>query len=203
MRHSGRNNRGFTLVEILVAMGIGTSILVLATFFAIDITDFGLFLGERLETERDLERTIRVFIVEARSMTNAANGSYPIGAAQHDSFTFYTDVDADGTVEQVRYFLNGTEIQKGITEPSGTPAVYDPADEEVRTAVRYVVPGPDIFTYWGEGWIGEMASLSQPIDLSDIRLVRMRATVDKDTAVPPGPSTQSIHVTIRNLRGDI
>lgn len=191
---------GFTLLEILVAMGIGTSILVLATLFAIDITNFGLFLGERLETERDLERTIRVFITEARAMTNAEHGSYPIADAQSESFTFYTDVDADGTIEQVRYFLNGTELQKGIIEPEGSPASYDPADEDVRTVVEYIVPGSDIFSYWGEGWVGETASLSVPIDLSDIRLVRFRATVDKDTATAPGPSTQSIHVTIRNLR---
>jgi prepilin-type N-terminal cleavage/methylation domain-containing protein len=195
--------RGFTLLEILIASAISVGVLALATFFAIDITNFGLFLGNRLETERDLEQTLRIFISEVRSMGPSENGSYPIAQADTTGFTFFTDLDADTTFEQVRYFLNGTTLQKGVIEPAGTPAVYDPANEVVREVVPYVVPGSDILTYWGQGYIGEIASLSTPADVSLIRLVRMRATVDMDTKVPPGPSTQSIHVTIRNLRGEI
>lgn len=194
---------GFTLLEILIAMGIGSSILVLATYFAIDITNFGLFLGERLETQRPLEQTMRVFLRETRSMTDSENGSYPIADAQAASFTFHTDVDADGVIEQVRYFLNGTELQKGIIEPAGTPAMYDPADEDVRTVVEYVVPGTEIFSYWTEGWIDEMASLSFPVTISDIRLVRLQMTVDKDPMQVPSAVIQRVNVTIRNLRGEI
>lgn len=197
------NREGLTLVELLVTIAIATGVMITVTFFALDITNFGLFLGERLETERELEQTLRSFAIEVRSMTTAENGSYPVAAANETSFTYYTDVDLDGTIEQVRYFLNGTTLQRGTTEPSGTPATYDPADENVRDVVQYIVPGPDLFTYWPDGWVGETASLSTPINLSDIRLVRLRATVDKDTAVPPAGSTQSVHITIRNLRGEI
>lgn len=194
---------GFTLLEILIASALSAGILALATFFAIDITNFGLFLGDRLETERDLERTLRIFTSEVRSMGPSENGSYHIAQANANGFTFYADVDADTTFEQVRYFLNGTTLQKGVIEPMGTPAVYDPADEVVRDVVPYIVPGSNIFTYWSQGYIGEVASLSTPADVSLIRLVRMKATVDKDTTTVPAGSTQSVHITIRNLRGEI
>ena len=205
MRPFSQNHdrRGLTLLEILIASALSVSVLVLVTFFAIDITKFGLFLGDRLEIERDLEQTIRIFISEVRSMGPSENGSYPIAQAHETSFTFYTDLDDDGDFEQVRYFLSGTTLQKGTIEPNGIPATYDPADEVVRDVVSYVVPGPDIFTYWEQGFVGDIASLSTPADVSLIRLLRLRATVDKDTTQVPSGSTQSIHATIRNLRGEI
>lgn len=196
-------HEGFTLIELLVGIALSTGVILVVTYFALDITKLGLFLGERLETERDLERTLREFVTEVRSMGPSANGSYPIAEANRESFTFYTDVDSDGMFEQVRYFLNGTTLQKATTEPTGSPAVYSPADEVVRDVVPYIVPGSDMFTFWDQGFIGEIASLSTPADVSLIRLVRMRATVDKDPALPPSESTQSVHITIRNLRGEI
>jgi hypothetical protein len=195
--------RGITLLELIITMGLATGILVLVTLFALDITNFGLFLGDRLETERELEQTLRTFITEVRSMEPGENGAYPIADAQAESFTFFSDIDADGQTEQVRYFVSGTTLLKGVTEPDGTPPTYDPLGESVRDVVHHVVPGPAVFTYWESGWIGEMASLSAPVNPSDVRFVRMEATVDRDVTALPGPSTQGINVTIRNLRGEI
>jgi hypothetical protein len=197
------DRRGLTLLEILIASGISAGVLVLATYFAIDITNFGLFLGDRLEVERNLERTLRVFITEVRSMGPSENGSYPIAYADATTFTFFTDVDADNTFEQVRYFLNGTILQKGVIEPTGTPAVYVPANEIIRDVVPYVVPGVPLFTYWEQGYAQDLDSLGTPAEVSLIRLLRMQVTVDRDPTQPPAGSTQSLHVTIRNLRGEI
>ena len=194
---------GITLLELIITIGISAGVMVLVTLFALDITNFGLFLGDRLETERELEQTLRIFISEVRSMEPGEDGAYAIANADDESFTFFTDSDADGVVEQVRYFLSGTTLLKGTIEPSGAPLTYEPTDEVVRDVVHYVVPGDDIFTYWDQGWIGEIASLSAPVVPADIRFVRMSVTVDRDTNALPGPSTQSIHATIRNLRGEI
>lgn len=202
MTHTSPRN-GFTLLELIIAMGIGTGAMVIVTLFALNLANFGLFLGDRLETERELEQTLRTFITEVRSMEPGENGAYPIADADHELFTFFSDIDTDGDAEQVRYFLSGTTLLKGTTEPSGSPVIYNPLDEVVRDVVHYVVPGADIFTYWDQGWIGETASLSTPVNPSFIRFIRLRATVDRDPTTPPGPSTQFIHATIRNLRGEI
>ena len=106
--HTRRN--GITLIEVLISSGIAAGIVVLITFFSIDITNFGLFLGERLETERELEQTLRTFITEIRSMEPGEDGSYAIAAADVESITFYSDIDIDGDTEQVRYFLSGTTL---------------------------------------------------------------------------------------------
>jgi len=197
------HRQGLTLLELLISMGIAAGIMVLVTLFALDISNFGLFLGDRLETERELEQTLRTFITEVRSMEPGEDGAYAVANAQDETFTFFSDIDADGAVEQVRYFLSGTTLLKGITDAGGSPLSYDPTDEQVLDVVHYVVPGAALFTYWDQGWIGEIASLSAPVDPSRVRFVRMAATVDRDPKALPGPSTQSIDVTIRNLRGEI
>lgn len=197
------DRNGLTLLEILIATAIAAGVLTMATYFALDISKFGLFLGDRLESERALEQTIREFVTEVRSMGPSENGSYPIATADGTTFTFFADIDADGQFEQVRYFLNGTVLQKGVIDPTGIPATYPPANERTSDVVKYIVPGSALFSYWDQSWIGETASLSLPAAVASVRFVRFRATVDRDPALPPLGITQSADVTIRNLRGEI
>ncbi len=193
---------GFTLIEVLVAISITSLVLVFVTYFALDISNLGVDLGNRLENERELEFTLRVMISEIRSMGPAANGAYPIAVANTTTFQFYSDIDGDGTFEQVRYFLNGTTFQKGVTHPVGSPATYPAADEVITDMVHYMVPGT-IFTYYKEGLPSEIGPLPSPIDVANIRMLTVSGTTDRDPSTPPSPVTLSISVTIRNLRGEI
>ena len=198
MKHAG-----FTLVELLIAITISTVALGLVTYFAIDLSSFGVDLGNRLETERELEMTLRSILVEIRSMGPADNGSYDIALANTNALTFYSDLDGDGKFEQVRYFLDGTTLKKGVTSSQGTPATYPPANENISETVHFMVPGPAIFTYYGTGDPSTTASLSSPVNIGLIRLVKIRGTTDRDPILPPLPTTLSVTATIRNLRGDI
>jgi prepilin-type N-terminal cleavage/methylation domain-containing protein len=194
---------GFTLLEVLIAMAISTVAITLVTMFAADLSGFGVQLGVRLETEREPEMLMRAILTEIRSMGPAANGSYTIAAATATSITFYTDVDNDEVFEQVRYFLDGTTLKRGLTEPSGTPAQYPAADEQVREVVHYIVPGTAVFTYYPEGHPSVTGALPVPTDISAIRMVQISCTTDKDPVQQPPASTLWIIAMIRNLRGDI
>lgn len=195
-------NSGFTLIELLIAIGVTSFALVFVTYFTIDLSNLGVDLGDRLETERELEFTLRVMISEVRSMGPAANGAYPIAVANATTFQFYSDIDSDGQFEQVRYFLSGTTLQKGVTNPTGSPATYPAADEVISEMVHYMVPGA-IFTYYDEGFPSEIGALPSPVDVASIRLLTVTGTTDRDTTRPPAPTTLAISITIRNLRGEI
>ncbi len=197
------NNRGFTLIEILIAMAVTAMSLVFVAYFVVDISNFGTDLGNRLETEFELQLTLRAMISEIRSMGPGGNGAYPIATATPTTFTFYSDIDGDGLFEQVRYFLDGTVLKKGVTKPTATqPVQYPSADEVISEAVHSMIPGT-LFTYYPEGLPDEMSPLASPVNVASIRLVNIIGTVDKDTTLPPLPTTLSITATIRNLRGEI
>jgi prepilin-type N-terminal cleavage/methylation domain-containing protein len=195
-------NKGFTLIELLIAVAITSMALGFVTYFAVDVSNFGLDINNRLENERELEMTFRTMISEIRSMGPAANGAYDIATANATAFQFYTDTDGDGQFEQVRYFLTGTTLQKGITKPVGSPATYPAGNETITDVVHHIVPGA-IFTYYPTGFPSETGPLASPVDISKIRLITITGTTDVDTTKPPAPTTLSITVTIRNLRGDI
>jgi len=196
-------NRGFTLIEILIAMAITATSLVFVTYFTVDISNFGTDLSNRLSAEFELQLTLRAMISEIRSMGPGGNGAYPIATATTTTFTFYSDIDGDGAFEQVRYFLDGTILKKGVTDPTATePVLYPPANEVISEVVHYMIPGT-VFTYYPEGLPDEMSPLASPVDVSKVRLVKITGVVDKDTTLPPLSTTLSLTVTIRNLRGEI
>ena len=196
-------SRGFTLIEILIALVIITGAIAVVSAFGLDIAQFGTQLSSRIEGGIELELTMRVMLTEVRSMGPGENGAYAIATATDTEFSFFTDVDNDGTFEQVRYFLDGTILKKGIIEPEGTePPTYLPQNEDVTEVAHYIVPGA-IFTYYPEGYAPEMTPLPGPIDVSNIRMVTVSATTDQDPLEPPLPATLSINITIRNLRGEI
>lgn len=198
-----RFSAGFTLIEILIAMAITAMSLVFVTYFTVDISNFGTELSNRLSAEVELQMTLRTMISEIRSIGPGGNGAYPIATATATSFTFYSDIDGDGAFEQVRYFLDGTMLKKGVTDPTTTePVQYPSANEVISETVHDMVPGT-VFTYYPEGLPSLLPPLASPVDVSKVRLVDITGVIDKDTALPPLPTTLSITVTIRNLRGEI
>jgi prepilin-type N-terminal cleavage/methylation domain-containing protein len=204
MTRSAPPTRGFTLAEILIATAVMTLVMVIVLRYTADVASFGIDLGDRIEVERELELTLRVLVTEIRSMGPGENGAFPIALAASDSLTFYTDVDNDQTFEQVRYFLAGTTLRKGVIEPVGIDQpVYPPADEQVTDVVHFMVPGQTIFTYFAEGYPDSIGPLPSPVNPSLVRMIRATGVTDKDTSLPPLPFTLSVSATIRNLRGEI
>ncbi len=195
--------RGFTLIEILIAIAITTLSAAYVTSFTLDLSDFGVNLGNRLETERELEATLRTMISEVRSMGPGGNGAYTIAAATPTSLTFFSDIDVDGVFEQVRYFLQDGVIKKGVTEPTATEPVTYPSANEVLSDLVHYVTSTSIFSYYPAGHPDITAPLASPVSVADIRLVRVMVTTDKDSEEPPSPTTLGITINIRNLRGDI
>jgi prepilin-type N-terminal cleavage/methylation domain-containing protein len=196
--------RGMTLLEILIAMAITAMCLGFVTFFTVDISTFGVNLNDRLEGERELELALRIMLTEVRSMGPGENGAYPVALAASNSFTFFSDIDGDTLFEQVRYFVDGTTLKKGVIRPVGDdPPTYPVASESVSEIVHNLVPTSGMFRYFDEGYPPEIGPLTQPVDVAFVRLIRVTGTSDKDTTRPPSPITLSVEITVRNLRGEI
>jgi prepilin-type N-terminal cleavage/methylation domain-containing protein len=203
MRSSPRSQSGFTLIEILVAVSISAMAIGVVTYFTLDLSAFGVDLGNRLEGTREVELTLRTMLSEIRSMGPGANGAYPIATATSTTFAFYSNIDSDSGFEHVRYFLEGGVIKKGVIEPVGNnPPTYPPANEVIREMAHYIT-STGLFLYYAEGYPDEIGALASPVNIPNIRMVKITASTDKDASRPPLPLTLSITATIRNLRGEI
>jgi prepilin-type N-terminal cleavage/methylation domain-containing protein len=195
-----KSQQGFTLMEIVVAMGIMVIIGVLGTYFARDITDSTLRVNRSLLTQQQLQQTLQLMVPEIRSASQSNDGSYPIVQATTSTFTFFSDIDQDGDFDRVRYFLNGTNLDKGVISPSGVPLSYPTSTETLRTLVENMVAS-QIFTYYGETATStQSVPLPFPVNVLAIKTVEVTLVANQGTTSTPAFVGVKNQATIRNLR---
>lgn len=197
------HQHGMTLIEILIVLGLLTSIILLISFFGLQIANFGIFFNSGLEVQQEMQLTFQAMTFEIQSMQQSVKGAYPIAAASANSFTFYSDIDNDNRTDQIRYFLENNTLKKGVVKPSGTPLSYNQTNEVITEVIHYVTGPAAIFTYYDQSYTGSELPMTYPVDNSKIRVVGITVTADKDPNAEPGPVTHQIFLDIRNLRSNI
>jgi prepilin-type N-terminal cleavage/methylation domain-containing protein len=192
---------GFTLIEIVIAMAITTMMGIFFVRLARDTTDSTLRFNSQLLAQQQIEQTLALLVPEIRSISQGIDGSYPIAQATTSTFQFYADVDRDGNFDKVRYFLSGNELQKGIIKPTGSPLSYPTSGEATTTLVQGIVPGAQIFTYYGSGATSSASTaLPSPVDVLSIKTVKVTLVVDQGLPGKPSFAGAETSATIRNLR---
>lgn len=199
------NKKGFTLLEILISLGIFSIIVVGFGLIQRDVFSLNSFLTGSIKNQEELKKIIDPMINEIRGASISELGGYPLEEVSDYSFVFYSDIDDDGESERIRYFLDDGTFKKGIIEPSGSPVQYDIDDEKIIRVVHDVISTEPIFTYFDTTYDGSSSStpLSQPVVSSDVRLVRVKITSDRNLDKPPAPTTIMTEVSIRNLKDNL
>lgn len=197
------NTKGFTIVEMLVSVSIFIVIAFAVSLFNRDIFYLSSNIQNNLNTQFDARRILRVVVKELRSSSPSSLGAYPISQAGTSSIIFYSNVDTDLYKERLRYFLQGTDLKRGVLKPSGSPLTYNPAQEQVTTVIRNIIAtSTAIFDYFPETYAGTTTPMSLPIDLLSVRLVRVTVFIDPDINREPGPTKATSQVMLRNLKGN-
>lgn len=195
---------GFVLAELLVAIAILAFIMTGVGTLTTNIFKLRGYNSEAMTEIDELRRFMKTFVAELRSAETSDNGSYAIGAAASTSITFYNDVNGDGKREQVRYYVSGTTLKKGVTASTGVPPAYLASDETTSEVVHNLTSAnTSIFSYFPASYAGTSSPLTVPIDIPQIRLVKAQVTVDTDPNRDPGPMTDTTQVSIRNLKDNL
>lgn len=196
-----KKNSGFTILELVIAMGITVIVAVLFMRFSRDVTDSTLRFSGSLVAQQQIQQTLQLMMPEIRSASQSNLGGYPIGQATSSTFEFYSDVDRNGTFDKVRYFLNGTTFEKGVVRPTGTPFQYVTSTEEIVDLVINMIPSNQIFTYYDSAATSSLSiPLPQPIDVLKIKTVKVSIVANQGTQVIPSIVGVEDEATIRNLR---
>lgn len=203
-----RKNRGaaegFTLIEVVVVIGLSVGILLLVGNFGLDLSRFSIFFGDSLGSQQEIQQTFQVMTSELQSMQIANTGSFLLSSVSPTAVVFYSDLEGDGLVERVRYFRESNILKKGVIHPGGTPLAYDPSAELVSEVIHDLVASPStLFTYYDRDFTGSEDPLVYPFDSSRVRVVKAAVTVDKNLQAEPGPMTIEGYFNIRNLRSNI
>lgn len=193
--------RGFTVIETLFGIAIFVLIVGAITLFSRNIWIYNSFISGELTGVNTARAALKTIVAEIRTASSGSNGAYAVSAASTTSLTFYSDIYDNGLKEKIRYFLNGTNLQKGIIVPTGSPLGYT-GTETITTLVSNVTNASP-FSYYDKNYDGTTAALASPVDVSAVRLVKITITTEADPNKSPGPITVSSQVSLRNLKDNL
>jgi prepilin-type N-terminal cleavage/methylation domain-containing protein len=199
------NNRGFSLAELLISVAIISLLTFIVSTFQRDVFSLNNVLQSGLNAQLDGRHLVKVMVAELRRSSPSATGSYPIELASSTGMTFYTDVDANGVQDKVRYYLSGNTIKKGVIAPTGSPLTYNSANEVTTTLISSVVASSTlpIFQYYPSEYTGTTSPLTIPINIPSVRLVKITIIIDKDPTRSPAQIIITSQVNMRNLKDNL
>lgn len=197
------NNRGVTLLELVVAIGIFALLSLGVAWILIMSVRSNAIIWDHLEAQRDGRRAVQQVVNDVRRAEASSVGGYMIASAGDNELIIYSNVDRAGYRERVRYFLDGTTVKKGIIVPSGNPLVYDVSAETVVDIAAHVTnasAGIPVFTYYDTAYTGTETAIAQPVAAGDVRVIRMKLVIDKDPAKTPSAIEVESVAQLRNLK---
>ncbi len=171
--HSGS---GFTLIEVLVSAAI-------MVILAMGFLGLQYIMSQNQVTAwrnylsiEDANLSLSIMARELRDMRQSDTGAYPLEVANDQEIAFYSDYDYDGEVERIRYTLSGTNLTKGVIEPTNPPVSYPVANERVRVITNIIRNVSDrIFYYYNSDWPTDTVNnpLSAASRISDTREIKI------------------------------
>jgi prepilin-type N-terminal cleavage/methylation domain-containing protein len=203
MLYVKNNLKGFTLIEILVVIGITTILSLGAITMLRDTTFFQGVFQQGLNSVDEGRKILRPLVGEVRSATPAHNGAYALETTDAETLIFYSDIDNDDLIERVRYFIDEGTLKKGVIDPTGSPLGYT-GDEQISWVIQDVANGAaPLFEYFDTDYDGTTDSLTQPVTTGDVRLIQITIVIDHDPARPPAAVELTTQMTIRNLKDNL
>lgn len=197
-------NKGFSLIEIIIVVAIAASIVIVVGNLGTNVAGLNNLINQELQSKSGVNQALNIMTSEIRSAGPSQNGAFPIDAVSTSSFSFYSDINKDGTIEHVRYFLATSSIEKGVIQPTGSPATYPTSSEILTDVIDNVIiqPSSSLFSYYGATYTGSQSPLAAPIDISTIRLIGIFFYADIQPKQAPSAQYFSTFVDIRNLRSN-
>ncbi|MBI2054271.1 MAG: hypothetical protein HYT36_02975 [Candidatus Staskawiczbacteria bacterium] len=199
-----KNNFGFTVIESIIVVFILGLVGIIVWAFQSNVFSLGNIVSGNIASQEETRNLFKTMTSEIRSAQPSDLGGYPIFQANTDSFIFYSDIDSDGLKERIRYFLADGILKRGVIKPSGNPLAYNIGDEQITEVVRNISNGATaIFDYYDTNYDGSTPPLAQPVNISEIRLVKITVMVDSNAANLPEPVTFTTQVSMRNLKDNL
>ena len=201
-----KNKKAFTLIEIMISLGIFAILVTGASWFIIGSNRDLAVIWEQLITQNQGKKTIDHVVNYVRKAETSSVGAYAIKMADPYDLVFYANVDSDTLIEKVEFSINSDSVlRETITKPSSTAAynLYENGTTHTITLADNVTNyamGVPVFLYYDQTYTGSQAALSVPFNLTDVRMIKVQLELEKDPTKSPLPLHVESTALIRSLK---
>ena len=196
---------GFTLIEVVTAIGIFTIIAGAVSLFESNIFSYNRSATGSLTTVQDAQVILKTISRDIRMSSQGSDGSYALQTAATNTLQFFSDINGDGLKERIRYSLIGQKLYRTVLVPAGSPLAYS-GTESTSTILTDVVNDSSVpvFSYFDGTYAGSTTgALSQPVSVSAVRLIQVSLKLDADSKHAVSARTYVADVTLRNLKDNL
>ncbi len=194
---------GMTLVEMVVAIGIYTVLMLAITGAMASFYNYNFYAIEQADEINNARRGITQWNRDAKEMTVAEDGTFPLRVIEPHRFGYFSDTDQDDSVEYVEYILATTTVTKYTYNPSGSPATYNFASPDgaqiLSEYVQNINQATSTFFYFDA--TGNALSSTSPV--IDVRYIKAQIIVNIDPNRSPGEFMLRSSIAPRNLKDNL
>lgn len=199
----GVGTKGMTLVEAVIIIGIYTVLLIVITNAITDFYKINSYSIEQSEEIENARRGMTQWNRDAKELTTAEDGSYPVAIIGPHTFGYYSDTDTDNTIEFVKYVLSSTTLHKYTYKPTGNPASYNlsvpDSDQILSLYVQNINQGTSTFFYYDNS--GNELSSTSPV--VNVRYISAQFIINIDQNRSPGEFMLRSSIAPRNLKDNL
>lgn len=186
---------GFSLLEVTISMSIFLAIMVLGGNFIITGFRSTTFGAEQATAIASARRAMEIMTKEIRGINTSDRGDYPLANVQADNFCFYSDINYDGSMEKIQYYLDNLLLKKTVTL-SGPDNEYS-APGATTTIADYVNNQTEpIFTYYD-------SNRAETADIDEIRLISISLKMNVTPTISPNDYYVETDISLRNLKDNL
>lgn len=172
------DDRGFNLVELLIVAALTPMILGAAYLAFGAMTSNYSRIEATSEATGEAQRGLDTLVRELRQARQVQEGGGAFASATGSSCSFYCDVDLDGTPELVTYYVQGSDLYRGVGQPALQVYPYNfPTRDQTMFARVLNVGGMTseaVFTYFNSTAPDAISEQSLSANLSTISAVGIR-----------------------------
>jgi hypothetical protein len=161
---------------------------------------------QQFQITESANQTAYLLATQLREAEVAMDGAYPLAIMNDNEIAFYADTDSDGSVERIHFYLNGSNLMRGVVKPTGNPPTYVLANERSTIVVSQITnPHPSLFTYYNGNWPGD--TTNNPLTTANrslnTRMIGIAIPITILNGKIPSTSTASATVEVRNLKDNL
>ncbi|PIR82889.1 hypothetical protein COU19_03505 [Candidatus Kaiserbacteria bacterium CG10_big_fil_rev_8_21_14_0_10_56_12] len=178
--------RGFTLIEMVVVIGLTSLIIVALGFLLVFFYRTNTYIYQQTAATVQARQAIDGVVHDVREARHDATSAYPIRAAATSTLSFSADVNNNLVLEYVTYTLTQGTLYRAVS--SGTTSTTTLASSLANST------STPLFRYFDASGV----ELSSPVDVSRVVSIVVTAVVESTSELGITSFTLSGRATLRN-----